>query len=75
MVTHIIINALYQIIIENSKIFQNSLNSASNSIIENEDDNNESNLENTDDSGSENISLDTSIDVTLNNLLSSFKVL
>ena len=33
-------------IIENSKIFQNSLNSAGNSIIKNEDDNNESNLEN-----------------------------
>ena len=62
-------------ITENSKIFQNSLNLVGNPIIENEDDSNENNLENTDDYENENIPLDTSVDVTLNNLLSSFKAL
>ena len=56
-------------IIENSNIFQNSLNSEDNLIVENNDDD-ESNLEDVDDS--ENISLDSSVDTILDNLLSLF---
>jgi hypothetical protein len=43
-------------ITENSKIFQDSLNSVNNSITENEDDDNENNLENTDVDENENVS-------------------
>ena len=62
-------------IVENSNIFQNSLNinSVDNSIIEVENEDEKNDLENTDDN--EDISLDTSVDTILNNLLSSFKAL
>ncbi|CAJ0840949.1 9839_t:CDS:2, partial [Entrophospora sp. SA101] len=56
-------------IIENSNIFQNSLNSEDNLIVENNNDD-ESNLEDVDDS--ENISLESSVDTVLDNLLSLF---
>ena len=62
-------------IVENSNIFQNSLNinSVDNSIIEVENEDEKNDLENTDDN--EDISLDTSVDTILNNLLSSFEAL
>ena len=56
-------------IIENSNIFQNSLNSKDNLVVENND-NDEGNLEDVDDR--ENISLDSSVDTILDNLLSLF---